>query len=164
MQRRAFLLGASALSLSACLHTPAGETVIYLVRHAEKQTGDDPALTPAGETRALALRDELRRAGITRIYSTDTKRTRATAAPIAAALGITVELYDGKALGDFSSTLKNQRGRMLVVGHSNTTPELVSLLGGEPGEPIVEAREFDRLYTLAITGDVTKTNLTRYGD
>ncbi len=164
MQRRAFLLAVPAIGLSACLHAPVDDTVIYLVRHAEKQTGDDPALTPAGEARALALRDKLKRAGITRIYSTDTKRTRATAAPLAAALGFTVELYDGKDLAAFADKLKAQRGKILVVGHSNTTPELVTQLGGDPGEPILEASEFNRLYTLAINGDVTKTNITRYGD
>lgn len=51
-----------------------------------------------------------------------------------------------------------------MVGHSNTTPELVSILGGEPGPPIDEASEYDRLYVLvpAPEGD-TVTIRQRYG-
>ena len=36
--------------------------------------------------------------------------------------------------------------RHLVVGHSNTTPPLVELFGGDAGPPIDEASEYDRLY------------------
>ena len=48
----------------------------------------------------------------------------------------------------------------LVVGHSNTTPELVDLLGGEGGPPIVEEWEYDRLYLLRVAnGKVMRTVL-----
>jgi hypothetical protein len=52
-----------------------------------------------------------------------------------------------------------------VVGHSNTTPQLVGLLGGEAGKPIDDSREFDRLYIVVLgrTGEVTTMQL-RYGE
>ena len=55
-------------------------------------------------------------------------------------------------------------GAYVVAGHSNTTPQLVAALGGEPGEPINESYEFDRLYQVVIgkDGSVT-TTLLRYG-
>jgi len=47
-----------------------------------------------------------------------------------------------------AAKLKATPGRHLVVGHSNTTPQLTELLGGDGGEPIVEATEYDRLYVV----------------
>ena len=38
------------------------------------------------------------------------------------------------------------------MGHSDTTPELVSLLGGESGPPIA-SDEYDRIYLLTLYGD-----------
>jgi broad specificity phosphatase PhoE len=89
----------------------------------------------------------LRDSGVDKIYSSDFERTRDTAAPLAAALGLEVEQYDPTAMADLSQTLLASPGRYLVVGHSNTTPELAGLLGGEPGPPIPES-EYDRLYLL----------------
>jgi 2,3-bisphosphoglycerate-dependent phosphoglycerate mutase len=55
-------------------------------------------------------------------------------------------------------------GRHLVVGHSDTTPELVGLLGGEPGPAIDEPSEYDRLYIVTIGADGAVTSvLLRYG-
>ena len=79
------------------------------------------------------------------ILSSDYHRTRDTVAPLAAALGIEVEIYDPRELPTLVERLGAREGRGVVVGHSNTTPALVELLGGDPGEPIDEM-EFDRLY------------------
>ena len=72
------------------------------------------------------------------IHTTDFIRTKKTAQPTAEMLNIKVEIYNPRELKEFASKLKNTRGRHLVVGHSNTIPELVKLLGGEPGTPIVD--------------------------
>ncbi|KUJ83598.1 MULTISPECIES: histidine phosphatase family protein [Microbulbifer] len=141
--------------------------IIYLVRHAEKETADpaerDPALTEAGRARAQQLARVLRDVGIEQIYSTDYRRTRETAAPLAERLGLPVELYDPRDLDAFSSELRRGPSRILVVGHSNTTPELVASLGGEAGEEIREADEYDRLYLLVIDARQVTTLLQRYG-
>ncbi|KCZ60059.1 hypothetical protein HY30_12510 [Hyphomonas chukchiensis] len=165
VSRRAFAgLTVAALVSAACMSSPPPpETVIYLVRHAEKQTGDDPSLTEEGRARAEDLALTLQQAGITHIYSTDTARTRQTAAPLAAALGLPVEIYDASDLPAFARQLTAQRGTFLVVGHSNTTPPLVEELGGDPGTEINESSEFDRLYVLHIRGDAVRTELRRYG-
>ena len=157
VSRRAFAgLTVAALVSAACMSSPPPpETVIYLVRHAEKQTGDDPSLTEEGRARAEDLALTLQQAGITHIYS--------TAAPLAAALGLPVEIYDASDLPAFARQLTAQRGTFLVVGHSNTTPPLVEELGGDPGTEINESSEFDRLYVLHIRGDAVRTELRRYG-
>jgi phosphohistidine phosphatase SixA len=127
--------------------TPSADAArVLLVRHAEAVAGvSDPELTAAGERRAAALADLLADEGIDRVLATDTRRARATAQPIAERLGLAIEIYDPRRLGDLAEALRAGEGTVLVVGHSNTTPELVRLLGGDPGEPIGES-EHDRLY------------------
>jgi hypothetical protein len=98
------------------------------------------------------------------VLSSDLRRTRDTAAPLAEALGLEVELYDPLALEKLLPVLSGEPGRHLVVGQSNTTPRLAELLGGEPGEPIDEPTEYDRLYLLVLKpGEEPVTVQTRYG-
>lgn len=147
-----------------------GGTVLFLVRHAEKssnavgEVSQDPGLTEAGRDRARALARVLGPAGITAIHSTDYRRTLGTARPLADALGREVTIYQPDELGTLAERLRGTGGRHLVVGHSNTTPALVSILGGEPGPPIDEECEYDRLYVLFLgPGGSAATIRQRYG-
>ena len=121
--------------LSGC-QSPVTETqpvytqTIYLVRHAEKQTGDDPQLTEAGQARAMALMDKLKDKSVDYIYSSDTRRTIATARPLADHLNTDITFYDARDLESLAIELAAAPGVYLVVGHSNTTPQLASLLAG----------------------------------
>lgn len=144
--------------------TTTGPTsVVYLVRHAEKaDTTRDPALSEEGTARATELARVLADAGITHIWSTDLKRTRLTAEPIAQKSGVRVMPYDPSKLDQLAIRLKTTPGRHLVVGHSNTTPELVKALGGEPGSPIPDS-EYDRLYILLLAPEAPATVLLRFG-
>jgi 2,3-bisphosphoglycerate-dependent phosphoglycerate mutase len=165
--------GASLLTALLVLCTTGGaaraQTVVYLVRHAEPTlpamgSGADPHLGLAGQERAHALRHLLEQAGITHVLSTDYNRTRETVTPLAEALGLQVEIYDARAPEALVERLKHTPGRFLVAGHSNTTPQMVALLGGDPGAPIDENYEFDRLYQVLIGADGTvTTTLLRYG-
>jgi phosphohistidine phosphatase SixA len=140
----------------------------YLVRHAEKElTGPDPALTPQGYARAAALAERLKAVPLAAVYSTDTRRTRETAADVLSQKNIPLVIYDGRDLGALARDLLSKDGEFLVVGHSNTTGELASALGGDGGSPIVEASEYDRLYVVARrrgadNGAVITTDLQRY--
>jgi len=122
-------------------------STVYLVRHAEKGENDtaDPPLSEAGKVRARSLVPVLRDIGVTHLHSTDFQRTRQTLAPLAEATGLTVEIYDPRDLAAFAERLRKTPGVHVVAGHSNTTPELVRLLGGDPRSDIDES-EFDRLY------------------
>jgi len=148
---------------TATAQTPA---VVFLVRHAEKDLvePDDPELSPAGVERSALLAHLLSSAGIEHIWSTDTRRTRDTATPLAEALGQGVELYDPGAMAELAADLTARGGRHLIVGHSNTTPEAVEAFGGVPGTPIEEASEYDRLYVVSVAGDGSvETVLLRFG-
>jgi phosphohistidine phosphatase SixA len=124
------------------------ESVFFLVRHAEKvDESDGSPLTEQGQRRAETLANLLRDSEVQSIYSSDFVRTRTTAAPLAQQLGLEVEIYNQNDLAPFAKQLLGKPGRHLVVGHSNTTPELVRLLGGDPG-PEIRTMEYDRLYML----------------
>lgn len=127
---------------------PAG-TVIYLVRHAETAPDGtpDPALSAEGQARADRLAAMLAPAGLQAVHTTAYRRTRGTAGPVAAAIGLTAREYDPRDLPAFAGRLLAEGGRHLVVGHSNTTPALVAALGGDPGDPIAET-EYGRVYVV----------------
>lgn len=152
-----FLLLALAPVYTAAAQDDA--TIIYLLRHAEKASDgtQDPSLTEQGQTRATHLAHLLQSAGITHIHSTDFKRTHQTVAPLTAKLGLTVKSYNPRDLEGFASSLKSMTGIHLVSGHSNTTPALVELLGGDPGSPIHED-EYGRLYIVTLApGQAVRT-------
>lgn len=163
------LLVLLVLTLGGCpanwntFHKPL---VVYLVRHAEKtDDGNDPELSEDGKRRAETLAYVLKEANLDRIYTTDFKRTRGTAMQVAKEEGIKIETYDPNDLAGFAKKLKEEGGRVLVVGHSNTTPELTKLLGGDPGPPIDEKSEYDRLYVVVIGSDGKASGmLMRYGE
>ncbi len=153
----------------AAPQTTGSDSVVYVLRHAERadaaEPEPDPHLSVAGTARAAQLADLLAADPITAVLSSDYHRTRETSEPLAARLGLEVEIYDPRALSELAADLGRRAGRTVVVGHSNTTPQLVELLGGDPGEPIDDATEFDRLYVVirGADGGVTTLHL-RYGE
>jgi len=171
MRRRLFIIAGClltavlpALSVPTAAVGQVGPTVIYLVRHAERAedgTGD-PVLSLNGWDRSRLLADMLSDAGLTNIHTTDFRRTRGTGRPISEATGLALELYNPRDLAGFAERLRDMPGRHLVLGHSNTTPGLVSALGGDPGGGIAEM-EYDRLYIVTLTDDGASTVLIRFG-
>lgn len=133
----------------------------YLVRHAEKQVDGtkDPHLTEQGQKRAEYLAQQLSLANITNIYSTDYHRTQETAKPLSDLLGVSVALYDPRNLEEFAETLKSKTGQIVIVGHSNTTPKLATLLSGEKVDDIDES-EYENLYQIILIDQ--KATLTRF--
>ncbi len=144
------------------LMASAQTRMIYLTRHAEKASANgDPALTAEGVARAQGIAELLMQAKITHIFSTNYVRTKQTAQPLSSALALPVQSYDPGKQAQFAKLLLAQTGNTLVVGHSNTIPDLIRLLGGDPGPDIADT-EFKRLYQLAVgtDGSVTTTLLT----
>jgi broad specificity phosphatase PhoE len=156
-------LGLIAL-LAACTSVPpgtpgpdrSGTTTIVLVRHAEKaaEPAADPPLTEAGAARAQALVEAVRGMPVTAIVSTDFARTRSTAAPLAARLGLTTEIVDARARDHArlvaEGVLARHRGEtVVIVGHSNTVPDIVAALGAPKPAPICDG-EYDNLFVVRV--------------
>ena len=142
--------------LIALASVASGQQTILLVRHAEKATeANEPSvpLSEAGTARAARLAEMLRSAGVTAIYATDTVRARKTAEPTAKAGGLEVRAYAatdsaGKpAPRILVDRLKKEEphGVVLVVGHSNTVPEILAALG-YPEKVEIPATQFDDLF------------------
>jgi len=145
--KRALVVLVLAAGLAAARPAPAQEAV-FLVRHAERADNSaDSPLSASGEQRAVRLADLLEDAGITAIYTTDLQRTIETGAPLATAAHVpTVAL----PAADTGALLAKIRGagphdRLLVVGHSNTVPEVLRALGVAAPVTIGEA-EYDNLF------------------
>ncbi len=140
--------------MAAAQSLPPGisaKTKIYLVRHAEKQTGTDPELTDAGKKRAGDLMRTLQNKNVHRIYVTQFKRTQMTADSMRLQLGIDTVHYQADENGidlfnkiaahnDFNTTI-------VIIGHSNTVPDYIKKLGvnNYPQANIIDT-EFDNLF------------------
>ncbi|HUQ46753.1 MAG TPA: phosphoglycerate mutase family protein [Gemmatimonadaceae bacterium] len=157
----------SALLLAGCATaaTPApipatgehGETIVYLVRHAEKSTENpsDPDLSPAGFVRADSLASSLRDAGINVIITTHLKRTIETAQPLALKRRITPEIVriSGSTAEHIDSVVaavrRHSGSRILVVGHSNTIGRIAQGLGAPKVGDLCD-NEYSNLIILSI--------------
>jgi|SRR5215831_1992119 len=165
--RRTFLaplwllaLGAVLLLAAAFIYwKSATTTTIVLLRHAEKQLGtiDDAPLTPQGEQRALRLAemfgDSQTFGRVKRIYVTDMRRTQQTAAGLAQRLNLTPVIVDSKTPpGELAQRLLHEnRGELaIVIGHSNTVPQLVKDLAHSERVPPIGEEEFDTLYVVTV--------------
>jgi phosphohistidine phosphatase SixA len=154
---------AAARTVSAGSRTTVGDRfpaagaaadTIFLVRHAERADmvkgappamAADPGLSAAGQARAASLAAMLKDAGISAIFVTEFKRTRETAAPLAKTLGITPATIAADDAAKLVAELKQVTGNALVVGHSNTVPDVIKALGVSARVAIGD-EDFDNLF------------------
>ena len=110
-------------------------STFYLIRHAEKvrtnKSDRDPALNEKGIIRALNWKDYFIDKDISKIYSTNYKRTLETVKPIEEAIGLTAILYSPSSIDYKNFILSNKGETVLVVGHSNTIPDFANELINE---------------------------------
>ena len=151
--------------LTANCQSPAPEPVevptvtapmtVFLVRHAEKEAGDDPVLTAEGMARAEALAQLLDQVELDAIFSTDYRRTQLTAAPIAKAKSLEVQSYNPRELPAFAEQLKaDYAGRtILVVGHSNSTPTLTGLIDGTKAHDSFDESDYKNLMVVTVPAE-----------
>jgi len=144
--RISFFAAAASVLLAACASVPpaaAPSPKAFVIRHFEKEAGDDPALTPVGQANAVRLAERLAGEHIVAIYSTDTRRTRDSAAPSGMKFALMTEIYEPKDYAALSEKVAAQPGNVLVIGHSNTVPGIVEQISGTPQPPIDESRYGD---------------------
>ena len=126
---------------------------LYFIRHAEKMTTPkgNPPLTEQGHARAAALKAFFADRDLQVIFSSDYQRTLDTARPVAGDKNLQVKLYNPRQLEQLAELLLNTKRNSLIVGHSNTTPQLVALIGGEPLE--LEETDFGDLTIVTVNTD-----------
>ena len=144
-------------------------TTVYIVRHAEKDsTSDraDPTLSPQGQTRALALRKTLAGHHPVALFTTDTKRTRATLAPLAEVLKLEPQVYDPRRGRDMTDRiLKEYAGKsVVIVGHSNNVLSLIDDLGATPPVEEIGENDYEYLFTVRVVeGTMPTVDMRGYG-
>ncbi len=135
-------LAAFALQNAAFAQVPLTDsgTRIYIVRHAEKDTGNNPVLTAVGRERAGDLARLMKDRQIQRIYTTPYRRSTMTADSMRIQLGIDTVIYKGDTTGaDLIRKIQehNDGGKAIVViGHSNTILRIARGLGVENIDPM----------------------------
>ena len=153
-------------------------TTVFLVRHAEKgdAPAQDPPLSEAGKQRAEALARLLQTAGVRGIYTSQFLRTQQTAEPLAKRLGVTAspvalgvkpsnprEVTE-ESIRELTKKVEAHAGEaVLIVGHSNSIPEVIRTLGGDAVPKIDESR-FDDLFVVTVyAGGRAKVVQLKYG-
>ena len=155
-----------ALLPTTAFSQPASHPV-YVMRHLNTPAGEpDPDLLPEGRAAAVALADLMETdpfQGANRpvaIYVSDYKRTRQTAAPLAARLALNLTVYDPRDTAGLLTRVRAESGPVLIVGHSNTVPDIVAALGGTRPAPLVH-EDFGDLWIVQPGGATTKLRLVR---
>ena len=143
-------------------------TTIYLVRHAEKQSGNDPLLTENGNKRAGALLQRLKDKHIRHIYVSQFKRTQMTGDSLRIQLGIdTIQYKADTTCEDLLNKIKanNESGKtILIIGHSNTIPKIIKKLGVENFDAgDIPDAVFDNLYLVTYKKEKAVVKLMKYG-
>lgn len=147
----------------------AQTTVVYIVRHAEKDMADgnvkDPRLTPEGLKRSFDLSTKLEKEDIAAIFSTDYIRTRQTAEPLSKRLKQKIQIYDPSIPSDIVRYVNNNyKGKtVLIVGHSNTILPMIRAFGGSTTVTEIKDYDYSYLFKLVID-DKVNTSYMYYGD
>ncbi len=139
-------------------------TTVYLVRHAEKEDEprQDPPLRKEGVARSQELARLLSAAGIKAIYTSQFARTKNTAEPLATKLGLTVtaislksnptnpRLIAEESTAEVVNKILERAGEsVLIIGHSNSVPDVIKMLGGD-AVPTIDEKKFDDLFIVTV--------------
>lgn len=153
LRRGALLL--AALVLLGRPGVVRADTHIFIVRHAEKVSGagvgNDPGLLPEGRARAALLRQMLRDVPLAAVFTSQYQRTQLTAKPTADDHKLPLRVHPGAEMKSLADTLRAEfkDKDVLVVGHSNTAPELLKSLGVDLALDLQD-HEYDNLFLVTL--------------
>lgn len=157
------------LLFTASYSLQAQTTKIWIVRHGEKNLEDpadkDPALSKAGEERAIALAKYLKGNKMAALFSTDYKRTRGTLAPLAAAQQLPLQLYKSTAYQAVADTILNTyKGKNIVIcGHSNRLLGIIAAFKATSTLKEITEDEYSHIFLIEIKGDQVTLQEGHYG-
>src|SRR5438309_4439928 len=117
---RRLVLPCFALAAGASLAAPPPAPGVYVMRHLQKDAGDDPGLSTEGRANAERLAGWFGTDAPRAIYVSSTRRARETAAPLARKLHIEPKEYAPADVAGLVARVRQESGTVLIVGHSNT--------------------------------------------
>lgn len=159
MKKRFFFIAIITLFCSC------SSSYYYVVRHAERlNNSNNTPLSGAGFRRADDLREKLLSKKIDLIYVSTYLRTQQTAQPTATAKVLPFIIYAPDTTAGLVARLKKIKGKnVLVIGHSNTVPDIVQGLSGK-AVPAIPEDDFDNFYIVRISNfGTTRVWLQTYG-
>ncbi|MCF6132631.1 SixA phosphatase family protein [Flavobacterium wongokense] len=137
------------------------KTVIYLIRHAEKaDSSANPNLSAAGLQRANNWAIILQDVTFSSFYSTNYNRTLQTIEPTANSNDKEVELYNPANFSLEDVIAAHSGTNVMIVGHSNTIPQLINTYLGSNIYPEMAETEFGNLYKITIVDGVVSHEMT----
>ena len=129
-------------------------STFYLIRHAEKVRTDksdkDPKLNEYGMLRAIKWQEYFSEKNISKIYSTNYKRTLETVKPIQESSDIIPIIYSPSDIDYKNFIMSNKIEVVLIVGHSNTIPDFVNGLISENVYSQIDDLNNSNLYVVNI--------------
>ena len=129
-------------------------STFYLIRHAEKVRTDksdkDPKLNEYGMLRAIKCQEYFSDKNISKIYSTNYKRTLETVKPIQESSDIIPIIYSPSDIDYKNFIMSNKIEVVLIVGHSNTIPDFVNGLISENVYSQIDDLNNSNLYVVNI--------------
>lgn len=147
---------AGAVSAEPAVAAPvAAHKTVFVIRHLQKGEGADPSLTAQGAASAQRLADLLQDKKIVAAFATPTRRAMETAAPLAKRLGIAVTPYDPRDARALVAAVAAARGPVLVIGHSNTVPDLVAAFGGSSPGALTD-EDYGTVFVVGPDGEVSE--------
>lgn len=130
----------------------AGAKHVYVMRHLQKAAGEDPPLTEEGALLARMLGAMFGGSGfgIKAVFATHTRRAMQTGEPLARFAGVAVRPYDPRDVPALVAAVRAVKGNVLIVGHSNTVPDLVAAFGGAKPPPLSES-DYGTIYQVSLS-------------
>ena len=145
------------MTFAGCATTSAQtlQPNIYVMRHLQTPAGvTDPDLTDEGQRYAGLVNEWFRRDPPTVIYVSNTKRAQQTAEPLAQRLKLAPKVYNPADTPGLVASVLKESGTVLVVGHSNTVPEIIASLGGERPRELTH-EDFGDIWHVAVPDRLT---------
>lgn len=145
----------------------AQKTVVYVVRHAERDLSDtanhDPNLSLFGHQRALDLAEMFKREKLSAIFSTPFKRTMQTVLPLAQGYKMEPLPYTNTA-AIATRVMQEYKGKnVLIVAHSNTILPIVKAFGAKTSLTELVEDDYDWLFTVVIDDGKPMLYTKHYG-
>jgi phosphohistidine phosphatase SixA len=137
---------------------------VYLVRHSERadEPRQDPPLNEKGILRSQELARVLANGNIKAIITSQFLRTKHTAEPLSKKLNVPVtsislslnpanpRQISEQSTAEVTNKILERAGEsVLVIGHSNSIPDVIKMLGGDT-VPVIDEKKFDDLFVVTV--------------
>ncbi|MCC5924465.1 MAG: histidine phosphatase family protein [Crocinitomicaceae bacterium] len=146
-----------------CSYDP---TIIYFVRHAEKDLSDtteNPPLTQEGKNRIEILNALLKNYSFDGVYSTKYDRNIQTVLPIARKSNQEIRIYEWYDWYEMIDEIAQTKSKnFLICGHGDNLIPMIERLKGLSPIPELGHHEHDKLFRVTLYADSTAVEMITY--